>query len=46
MVGATEGQAKEEDDGKRGKQRYASTLDCIILSTVAIYTDDNTYVQY
>ena len=46
MVGAAEGQAKEEDSGERGKQRYTSTLDCTILSTVAIYTDDNTYVQY
>ena len=29
---------KQEVSGERGE-----TLDCIILSTVAIYTDDNTY---
>ena len=54
-VSAAEGQAKEEAGGEsekseevsdeKGRNRnYASTLDCIILSTVAIYTDDNMYL--
>ena len=54
-VGAAEGQAKEEAggesekseevSGEKGRNRnYASMLDCIILSTVAIYTHDNMYL--
>ena len=47
MVSATEGQAKEEDSGERGKEKVCiNAIDSIILSTIAIYTNDNTYVQY
>ena len=36
---------KQKKSATKGRnRRYTSTLDCIILPTVAIYTDDSTYV--
>ena len=53
MVGASEGQAKKETSGEseetevsneRGETQSTQQPASIILSTLAIYTDDNTYV--